>query len=575
MTVKLAYCLSDFEPYMPDAAYGDSDQDNEPDPKWDGMRLKQHRGCVLKAMREGVGEGYRNTFFFAIGVGGRLIGQSFAKTMQEAEAFNAKCDPPEENEREIRSTVKSGFYGAYRAGFCEKVAPFCSPPCPILGEYEPSRPSGNGHHTQAPHATAYSLQDVIDVYQKWLYLPDPSPLEVVLGAVAANRRPGDPVWLLLISPPGGGKTELVTPLAALHDVHLVATLTEAALLSGVPKKQVAQGAHGGLLRLIGQQGILIPKDFTSVLAMNRESRGPLLAALREIYDGSWTRHLGTDGGKTLEWQGKCGLIGCTTGALDSYHGVIASLGERFCLYRLSEDGRNDRTRSALSHFGQEQNMRVELANAVAGFFATVDVAEDVTLTKTEVEYLIVLADLAVQARSAVERDSYSSSKEIINVPGAEVPTRLAKVLAQLLCGLVVIGVERQRAWELVRKVALDSMPAIRRKAFDFIAIQQGQLTTSQIATAINLPSNTVRRTLEDLAAYNLIERESRGEGKADFWQLSEWASSAYGAVVTLPQTSVGMKSENTPLLIHQYTSTDFCGKPVGLNDADADKRVFE
>jgi hypothetical protein len=38
-------------------------------------------------------------------------------------------------------------------------------------------------------------------------------------------------------------------------------------------------------------------DFTSILSQNRDTRGQVLAALREVYDGSWDRPVGADGGK--------------------------------------------------------------------------------------------------------------------------------------------------------------------------------------------------------------------------------------------------------------------------------------
>ena len=63
-------------------------------------------------------------------------------------------------------------------------------------------------------------------FQEWLHLPDPDPLLAILGTVAANRRNGDPVWLLEVAPPGGCKTELLRPLKALPEAHYVGTLTE-------------------------------------------------------------------------------------------------------------------------------------------------------------------------------------------------------------------------------------------------------------------------------------------------------------------------------------------------------------
>src|SRR3954453_9157449 len=127
-----------------------------------------------------------------------------------------------------------------------------------------------------------NIAETVAVFKRWLHLPDPDIVLVVLAAVAANMMDGDPVWLLIVGQPGGGKTELLQAIAGLPGVKRAGVLTEASLLSGTPKKEKADGAKGGLLREIGRFGILSLKDFGSVLSMRQESRAALLAALREI-----------------------------------------------------------------------------------------------------------------------------------------------------------------------------------------------------------------------------------------------------------------------------------------------------
>ena len=128
------------------------------------------------------------------------------------------------------------------------------------------------------------------------------------------------------------------------------------------------GARGGLLREIGEFEILALKDFGSILSMRAEAKAEILAALREIYDGAWTRHLGSDGGKSLSWKGKLGLLFCATPIINSHYGVIGAMGDRFLLSRLApaHEGQFER---ALQHAGAATGlMRKELAEAVAQLF---------------------------------------------------------------------------------------------------------------------------------------------------------------------------------------------------------------
>jgi hypothetical protein len=368
------------------------------------------------------------------------------------------------------------------------------------------------------------IGETLDVFRRWLHLPDERAVLAVLGAVAANMLDGDPFWLLLVAPPGYGKTELLMPLASLPDVYEAATLTEASLLSGTPRRETAPDAKGGLLREIGEYGIIVCKDFGSVLSMHRDARASVLAAFREVYDGSWTRHVGTDGGRKLAWQGKVGLLAGCTPVIDRHHGVMASMGERLVLFRLPAPDERMVARRALAHAGKERQMRSELNAAVSGLFAGGVPKKPSEVTADEEERLITLAAFVSRSRSTVERDGYS--REIELVPEPEAPTRLVIALDRFLAGLDAIGTERATAWSVVTKAALDCIPSIRATLIRVLQTG-GSASTARLSEKIRYPQTTTRRALEDLAAHGVIEKQRRRGGTGDTWTLTARAADAF------------------------------------------------
>ena len=162
------------------------------------------------------------------------------------------------------------------------------------------------------------------------------------------------------------------------------------------------------------------------------------------------------------------------------------------------------------------------------------------LTTGESETLVMLAALATKCRSAVERDGYL--REIELVPDAEAPARLVKQLAHLLKGVRCIGAPDEQAWRIVRKVALDSIPDLRRNVLEMVAT--GGRSTQAMADALDYPPTTMRRACEDLAAHHIITRESGGKGNSDTWRASLWLQQRWEKTAWLSQNSVSETSEH-------------------------------
>jgi hypothetical protein len=471
-------------------------------------RAREHAETLPTVIRDGQ---WHKTMVSAAGtLRRRGFSEEAATAALIAENGKYNGTPPPDSDDEIAALV-ADVYERYKAEETLPVARQCVDPQP--------------------------LEDVLETFRRWLYLPDPAPVYVTCSVVAANRIPSfDPTWLVLIGAAGSGKTEALNATAGLDSVYLVGTLTEAALLSGTPRKDHAAGASGGLLREIGGHGIIVLKDFGSILSMPSEPRGRVLGALREIYDGTWHRDVGVDGGRRLHWEGRVGLLAGATPVLDQHHGVMAQLGERFLLHRITIGDARKQGRASLAHHGRERKMRRELTDAVSALFAGLPLDEPPPLSPADTERLVDLAELVSRARSPVVRDNYR--REIELVPDSEAPGRIVGALARTLTGLRVIGVEEREAWRLTTKTGLDSMPAGRLRAFEYL-LERGdaETTTTDVATELGLPNPTTHRTLSDLAAHGVVARESQGQGKPDLWLVEPWAAERYGAATTSSEMS--------------------------------------
>jgi hypothetical protein len=364
---------------------------------------------------------------------------------------------------------------------------------------------------QKPAPAPKSLADVHNVFIRWLGEEyDLDTLDATLAVTAGERLPGDPPWLLIVSGPGNAKTETVQATSGLKTEVISTISSEGALLSASRR---GKHATGGLLRKIGDHGILAIKDFTSILSCgDRNTRAAILAALREIHDGRWVRNVGIDGGQTLEWLGRIVVIAACTTAWDQAHGVIAIMGDRFVLIRPSSySGRISSGLHAIRNTGSETAMRKELAEAVAGLINNIDTKNAYKLTPEDSDIILRAADLVTRARTGVERDYRG---DVIDAHDPEMPTRFAKQLTQIMRGAIAIGMEQQAALKLVLRCAKDSIPQLRLALLIDLA-SHPHSPVIDIRRRLQRPRMTTDRTLQELHVLGLLiceeEEEHRGE----------------------------------------------------------------
>ena len=448
---------------------------------------ERRNGAKQAKLDEIIPEGGRRPAMLAIAGKLKRSGLSGDEIMPTLRKLNERCRPPLE-EHELGSI-------AYPSTIV--VDPAAAIPTARLAE---------------PRA----LEDVVGTFRRYLHLPDPSAVHVVLATEIANRiREGDPVWVVIVAGSSRGKTELLLALDGLPGVRVVGALTVAALLSGTSRKDRAKNATGGVLVEIGDHGMLVVKDFGAILSLHRDTRAQVLQALRDVYDGLYTRDVGADGGTKLEWRGRAGMLAGATSALDQAHAALSALGERWLTVRLGSGQETDMAKLSLRGMDTAA-MRAELRDAVQGFLASVESPSLRLLEPDEEDLLAALAVLVCFARSPVERER-DYKREIVLVHQPEGPGRMARQLHKLYVALEAMGVEAPRT--LVR-VGLDSTPSPRREVLVHVLGIDAGISAAKVASALQLPTVSARRALEELAAHGLLTWHKAGdaENSTILWQ---------------------------------------------------------
>ena len=93
-----------------------------------------------------------------------------------------------------------------------------------------------------------------------------------------------------LGPPGAGKTETISNLIVMHckgaPVIAASNISSSGSFLSATKASDKKGKPtGGILKEIGDRGILLIKDFTWIISLGGDKRAEVIAAFREIADG--------------------------------------------------------------------------------------------------------------------------------------------------------------------------------------------------------------------------------------------------------------------------------------------------
>lgn len=304
-----------------------------------------------------------------------------------------------------------------------------------------------------------ALRDVHAVFDKWLHLDrDAGDFDFIDTALAVSLDrdiSGDPVWLFLIAPSGGMKTETLRSLDNWNRTYTLDTLTPRALVSG--KRTLDEDGNsvlGGILHALDSK-VLVMKDFTAILSMPDRDRQEVFGTLRNAYDGYLEKAFGTEH-KKVSQKASFGLIAGVTPHIDVYQKFQTTLGERWLKIRQSPD-RRETTKRARQNAGRQESMREEIAGTVGEYLGVLVFDNVPTYTEEQEETLESLAGYVALMRAWVYVNTFRGKVYDVNAPEPEVPTRAVQQLTKLGQMLAIV-----RGHETVTEEDMDTLRRVAR-----------------------------------------------------------------------------------------------------------------
>ena len=296
-----------------------------------------------------------------------------------------------------------------------------------------------------------------------------------------------PVWLMVTGCSSSGKTTIIVDccLATLAHNRVLSQLNRNSFISGLRKDLGGASVLHELSPLPegdGTHGILIFKDFTSILSLRPEEQRELLAQMREVYDGHFAPAKGT---YVKPWEGKVTAIAVATGEVEAALDFQGAMGPRWVSIRMPRGDGEEAARSALAQgplrtvVREVRKVATEFANCDRHWSSQVEVPD----------WLPAVCELTAISRRQVKRNYRG---KIYGLGEAEQTPRMAIVSRRLAQGYKkAFGGD---GWWLVRRILRDSIPLERRLVLD---------ADGGFLCDVPGPAVLLHNTIEDLDALGL------------------------------------------------------------------------
>lgn len=378
--------------------------------------------------------------------------------------------------------------------------------------------------------TFHDLQKNIGEY---VYMEDFGMSAIAIASIIATRlQLSDPIWMVIIGPSSGGKSQILRPLALTDKkfMHRIDDLTENSLLSGSPTKKGEQDKS--LLSQIGELGIIVISDFTVIFSKGSESRNAILSQFRMLYDGEMIKYVGTSS-KPITWNGSIGILAGSTPSIYTHFEEVADMGERFIYYRMKPYNVEHATRLSMERklFGKQlDNTLADLyADYIKSCVQFINTHKETIppISKAIEERLITISMFAAKLRTPVHYDRFT--KAIDKIPISEMPMRISLQLRSLVIGCMCMHYHdtNGESWEIpeeyisyIEWCAYSLANEERRMCLSILCtVDCGTfMRTQTIADKIGLNTNVIGTVLQHLAAVGLVERH--GDDSSLTWRVA-------------------------------------------------------
>jgi hypothetical protein len=364
------------------------------------------------------------------------------------------------------------------------------------------------------------LQQVFDTYR--LYA-DRGVVRMVALSVIANQlldKGKKPLWVVFIAPPSGGKSDIIATISEIkkdgkHLCEKISDLTSASLASGM---KTLEGENSLLERLNKNGGMMVFKDFTTILSKRKEDLAMIMAYLREIYDEEFEKTFGN--GKKIEFKGKVGIIAACTTIIYHVLGELSVMGDRLMFYQIEQADKRDVQKKIFENEDAGIDGSKEMTSAMTDYIH--GVMDHITANREAIlGYKIdkalraELADVSIFACAARTGVVWNYKKDTISfVPDGEAPHRMLKQFIAMATGLMVMNdaegagaVLTENDKKLIYKVAFDSVPSMRRQIIRIVAKYAMGATDQGIADQVGMQYEAVKIWIEELAAVKVFTKK--------------------------------------------------------------------